>query len=478
MRRTKIVCTIGPASKSDDVLREMIMSGMDVARINFSHGDRTTQAAYISSVRRLAMEQGQTIAVLQDLQGPRVRIGPIKGGQAFLSPGQTVVLTVRPVAGDAREVSVLGADLSKDVRPGNRILIEDGLIELVVEEVHPGETACRVVVGGPLGAHKGINIPDVTISVPTITDKDRQDMAYGVKQGVDFVALSFVRTADDVKEARKLLTSLGSDAPIIAKIEKHEAISDIDSIVEAVDGVMVARGDLGVEIPLEQVPLVQKSIIHKCNLAGKPVITATQMLNSMIENPRPTRAEASDIANAILDGTDAAMLSGETAIGRYPVASVRTMAKIAVEAEQALPFAHLMQEPRPTPAASITDAISQATVEIAHELGARAIVTMTASGFTARMIAKYRPKTPILVATPNEKTRVRLALTWGVQSPLRKEYRNTDELIQSAVEVALGTGIAREGDSIVITAGVPIGVAGRTNFLKVHTVGEPITHSH
>ncbi len=477
MRRTKIVCTIGPASQSDSVLREMITSGMDVARINFSHGDDNTHAAYISSVRQLAAEEGQVVAVLQDLQGPRVRIGPIYGNEVAISPGNTIILTSRSVAGDAREVSVHGADLSKDVKAGNSILIEDGLIGLRVEDVRPGDVVCRVVDGRVLRAHKGINVPGVTLSIPTITDKDRLDMAFGAKHQVDFVALSFVRTADDIHEARKLLQSLGSDAPIIAKIEKHEAVDNFDSILDAVDGIMVARGDLGVEIPLEQVPVVQKSIIAKCNAAGKPVITATQMLNSMIENPRPTRAEASDIANAIFDGTDAVMLSGETAAGHYPVESVRTMAKIAVQAEQALPFSRYIQEILLTPATSVTDAISQATVEIAYELNAKAIVTMTASGFTARMIAKHRPKTPILVATPNEKTRVRLALTWGVQTPLRKEYRTTDELIESAVEVALSTGIAAQGDRIVITAGIPIGMPGRTNLLKVHTIGDPIKYN-
>lgn len=474
MRRTKIVCTIGPASQSDDVLREMIKSGMDVARINFSHGDYPTHAAYIASIRRLAVQQGQVVAVLQDLQGPRVRIGTVSGGQAYVPTGAAVVLTSRPVAGDAHEVSIQGADLSQDLRPGNRVLIEEGLVELRVEDVRPGNVVCRAVVGGFIRAHKGINVPEVTLSVPTLTDKDRADMAFGVKQQVDFVALSFVRSANDIHEARALLGSLGSDAPIIAKIEKHEAVENIDSILEAADGIMVARGDLGVEIPLEQVPIVQKSIIGKCNRAGKPVITATQMLNSMIENPRPTRAEASDIANAIFDGTDAVMLSGETAIGRYPEGSVRTMAKIAVQAEQALPFSQRIREIVLSAAESVTDAISQSTVEIAYELGAKAIVTMTVSGYTARMIAKHRPKTPILVATPSEKTRTRLTLTWGVQSPLRKAYRNTDELIESAVEVALATGIAAEGDKILITAGIPIGVAGRTNFLKVHTIGEPI----
>lgn len=476
MRRTKIVCTIGPASQSEDVLRELIDSGMDVSRINFSHGDHATNGAYISAVRRLAAEQGRVVAVLQDLQGPRVRIGPIQGDEVLVSEGAVIVLTSEPIVGNAREVFVQGADLSKNVKPGDSILIEDGMIGLRVEDVKPGKVVCKVIDGGLLHSHKGVNVPGVTLSIPTITDKDRLDMAFGVKQEVDFVALSFVRTADDIHEARKLLNSLGSDAPIIAKIEKHEAVVNFDSILNVVDGIMVARGDLGVEIPLEQVPIVQKSIIRKCRDAGKPVITATQMLNSMIENPRPTRAEASDIANAIFDGTDALMLSGETAIGRYPVESVRTMARIAVQAEQALPFSQMIQEIILAPATNVTDAISQATVEIAYELDAKSIVTMTASGYTARMIAKNRPKTPILVATPNEKTRIRLALTWGVQAPFRKEYRNTDELIESAVEVALGTGIAARGDKIVITAGVPIGVPGRTNFLKVHTIGEPIAY--
>ncbi len=476
MRRTKIVCTVGPASQDEGVLRQIIRSGMDVARLNFSHGDHPTHARNIALTRRLSSEEGRVVAVIQDLQGPRVRVGQIRDGQANLQANSTFTFTASQVPGDARTASVLGADLSKDVRPGDRILVDEGLIELRVEDVKSGDVTCRVINGGLLRPHKGINIPDVTLNIPTITDKDRIDLAFGAQQAVDFVALSFVRSGRDVIEARKLLMAHGSDAPIIAKVEKHEAVDNFDSILDAADGVMVARGDLGVEMPLEQVPAVQKMIIGKCRTAGKPVITATQMLNSMIENPRPTRAEVSDIANAIYDGTDAVMLSGETAVGSYPVESVATMDKIARETERVLPYTEYLRRVTELAAHDVTDAISQATVETAYELGAKAIVTMTTSGYTARMIAKHRPPTPILAATPAEKTRFRLALTWGVQSPLQKEYRTTDELIESAVDVAVSSGIAHEGDRIVITAGVPLGGTGRTNFLKVHAIGEATSY--
>jgi len=477
-RRTKIVCTIGPATEPEQMLRELIRSGMDVARINFSHGDLAAHERNIANIRKVAGELNRVVAVLQDLQGPRLRIGDLKIPEVPLTAGEVVALTTNPTPTAPQEVPVQGADLSKDVRPGNRILIEEGLIELVVEQVSDGVVYCRVVNGGPLRSRKGINVPGVTLSVPTITDKDRRDLAFGIKTGVDFVALSFVRGADDVRAAREIIRNGGVKIPLIAKIEKHEAVDAFDEILEEADGIMVARGDLGVEIRLEAVPIVQKTIIQKCNQAGKPVITATQMLNSMIENPRPTRAEVSDVANAIFDGTDAVMLSGETAIGQYPLESVRTMVRIAVEAERDLPYEQLIAHAWTAKSTTITDSISRATVRIADELGAKAIVTMTTTGYTARMVARNRPRTPIIAATPFDSTRRQLALTWGVQSPLLKEYKDTDELISSAIEVAQSTGLATEGDHIVITGGVPLGIGSRTNFLKVHRLGELVHLPH
>lgn len=477
-RRTKIICTIGPASQSVRTLRDLVRAGMDVARINFSHGDLPTHERNITNIRKVAEELNRVVAILQDLQGPRLRIGDLRAPEIPLEPEATVALVTIPTSQRIQEIPVQGADLSKDVRPGNRILIEEGLIELVVDKVSDGAVYCRVLVGGVLRPRKGINVPGVTLSVPTITDKDRRDLAFGVKMGVDFVALSFVRSADDLRAAREILRDVGVRIPLIAKIEKHEAVDAFDSILEEADGAMVARGDLGVEIRLEAVPIVQKAIIRKCNQAGKPVITATQMLNSMMENPRPTRAEVSDVANAIFDGTDAVMLSGETAVGRYPLESVRTMARIAVETEGKLPYEEITKHVWLAKSETVTDSISRATVRIADELGAKAIVTMTTTGYTARMVARNRPRTPIIAATPYAATRRQLALTWGVQSPLLKEYKDTDELISSAIEVALAAGVAAAGDRIVITGGIPLGIGSRTNFLKVHTLGEPVHLPH
>ncbi len=449
-------------------------SGMDVARINFSHGTLDQHERNIGNIRKVSAELDRVVAILQDLQGPRVRVGDLKRPEIPLASGSRVILTASPTPNGDEELPILGADLSKDVRPGDRILIEEGLIELRVEDVVGAAVRCRVLAGGMLRPHKGINVPGVTLGIPSITDKDRVDLDFGIRKGVDFVALSFVRSAGDILAARDLIAKAGARIPLIAKIEKHEAVDAFDSILGEADGVMVARGDLGVEIRLEEVPVVQKRIIKKCNEAGKPVITATQMLNSMIENPRPTRAEVSDVANAIFDGTDAVMLSGETAIGKYPEESAQTMARIAVETEEALPYGGFMSHLWQPGSTSPTDSISRATARIASELGARAIVTMTESGFTARMVAKHRPHTPILAVTPHESTRKQLALTWGVQSRLLDQYRDSDELIAAAVKVALDAGAAVEGDRIVITGGIPLGIRGRTNFLKVHTLGEPV----
>ncbi len=469
MRRTKIVCTIGPACEDEAVLRQMIRSGMNVARFNFSHGTHETHSRQIAMLRDLSAREGANLAILQDLQGPRLRTGAVSESPAMLENGATFRITSRQVPGSSREVTVDGIDLSREVAAGNTILIEDGLIELAVVSTDDTDVICQVVTGGELKTHKGINVPGVTLSVPAITEKDRSDLELGVKAGVDYIAMSFVRSAADVRDLRALLDEMGCATPIIAKIEKHEAVAAFDEILVAADGIMVARGDLGVETSAEDVPLIQKMAIAKCNAAGKPVITATQMLNSMIDNPRPTRAEASDVANAIIDGTDAVMMSGETSIGRYPVLAVRTMARIAEKAENALKPRH------DNPAASnslpdmVADVIGQATEYVANSLDLKAIITMTGSGYSARMIARHRPLQPILAITSSCLTQRQMALIWGVEAQLVPGYQTVDELLQLANEAARAAGVG-VGELVAITAGLPVGARGRTNLLNVHTV--------
>ncbi|MHB1162055.1 MAG: pyruvate kinase [Chloroflexota bacterium] len=474
MRRTKIVCTLGPASASEATMRAMIRAGMDVARLNFSHGTHESHAALIASVRKVAAEEGHVVAILQDLQGPRIRVGEMAEGQAQLTPGSRFVLTTDEVAGNAERATVRGAPLPRDVQPGDRVLLDDGALELQVVGTGGTKVECTVIVGGVLKPHKGINVPGRTLSVPTLTEKDRADLLFGIRQGVDYVAMSFVRSAEDVHRLRQLMADRGAEIPIVSKIEKHEAIGCFDEILEASDAIMVARGDLGIEVAAEQVPLLQKMIIARCNGAGKPVVTATQMLDSMIRNPRPTRAEVNDVANAILDGSDATMLSGETAAGAYPVQTVETMARIAETTDEALPYEQLMQRTAMARMQSVTDGIGQATCEMSYELGARTIITSTESGYTARMIARHRPHSRIIAPTPSETTLRQLALVWGVQPYLTPRYHNTEEMIRQSVETAQKDGYAREGDLVIITAGLPLMARGRTNLLKAHVVGEPV----
>jgi pyruvate kinase len=469
MRRTKIVCTLGPASQSEETLREMIRAGMDVARINFSHGDHETHARNIVLARRLAQEEGRVLAVMGDLQGPKLRVGEI-ATQVTLREGQDFNLTTRPVPGDDREVNLPHPEVIGAVRPGDRLLLDDGLLELEVLETSPTDICCRVITGGPLKSHKGVSLPGVSLSLPSLTEKDRKDASFAIQQGVDYLALSFVRQAEDVSQLRDLLEQNQAPTLIIAKIEKREAVEAFEEIMGTSDGVMVARGDLGVETPAEEVPIYQKRFIRLANEVGKPVITATQMLNSMIDNPRPTRAEASDVANAILDGTDAVMLSGETAVGKYPVEAVRMMAKIALTTERILPYQEWVHRAALEPSFTPTEAISQATCEIALELSAKAIISSTMSGHTARMVAKHRPSTPIIAVTPNPETQRRLALIWGVYPLLVSEFAHTDQMIETAVQATLDEGMIEKGDTVVITAGVPLGGSGRTNMLKVHVV--------
>ncbi len=474
MRRTKIVCTLGPASSSEAMLRAMIEAGMDVARLNFSHGTHESHASLIALVRRIAAGEGRVVAILQDLQGTKIRVGEMSGEGVPITAGSRFVLTAEEVMGTSEKATVRGAPLAKDVRTGDRILLDDGNLELEVVATGDGEVECVVVLGGVLKSHKGVNVPGRTLSVPSFTDKDRDDLLFGIEQRIDYVAMSFVRSSEDVRQVKRLIAESGAEIPVMSKIEKHEAVGRFDEILEASDAIMVARGDMGIEVAAEQVPLIQKMIIAKCNAAGKPVVTATQMLDSMIRNPRPTRAEVNDVANAILDGSDATMLSGETAAGAYPLEAVSTMARIAETTDEALPYGELMQKTAAARMRSVTDAIGQSTCEMAFELGARAIIASTESGHTARMIARHRPPSPIIAATPSQATLRQLSLVWGVHPHLTPRYQNTDEMIRQVVQMALREEEVAEGDLVVITAGLPLPARGRTNLLKLHVVGEPV----
>jgi len=472
MPRTKIVCTIGPATNSPEMMRALIRAGMNVARINFSHGDHATHAQSISTLRQIAAQEERLVAVMADLQGPKLRVGEIESGAIELRQRDVVILTSHPQPGAENEIPVPHPELLRDLRAGQTVLLDDGNLELVVTQAGEGCLKCRVVAGGRLTSRKGINVPGATLRLSTLTTKDREDAAFALEQGVDFFALSFVRRAADVRELRRFLQDRNPDVSIIAKIEKPEALSVFDEILAEADGIMVARGDLGVETPAEEVPFHQKRIIRACNRAGKPVITATQMLQTMIENPRPTRAEASDIVNAILDGTDAVMLSGETAVGSYPVEAVEIMAAICANAET-----HLASSPMHNESGgheTITEAISCAAVEIACEVNSTAIVTATMSGMTARMVARHRPPIPIVAVTPNQTTLVRLALVWGVTPVQVAPFETTDDMVKMMVHTACQQGLAAWGDPVVLTAGIPFGSGGKTNMLKVHVVGESV----
>jgi len=470
MLRTKIVCTIGPASQSPKLLEKLIRAGMNVARLNFSHGTQPAHQKVINAVRQIAAKLNKPVAILQDLAGPKIRVGQIKTGEIILKPGARFILTTRLVPGDEKEVSVNYSRLPQDVRPGDSLLLSDGALELKVEEASQKDIQCKVVVGGPLSSFKGVNLPTGSVKIPSLTDKDKSDLAFGIENEVDYVALSFVRSAEDVRTARRFMKRKKCSIPIIAKIEKHEALANIDEIISEVDGVMIARGDLGVETPLEKVPHVQKVLIRKTNQAGKPVITATQMLRSMVENPRPTRAEVADVANAILDGTDAVMLSEETAVGKYPVEAVSMMARIAEDAELSIPSDVWMLWQEPGSERPVPEAVSFAACSLAECIDAASIITFTHSGSTARLVAKYRPKRPILAPTPLVETYRRLSLIWGVVPVLGEDIKNTDEVIGQAFKLALESGLFKRGQKVVITAGVPVGVPGTTNFIKVEVL--------
>jgi pyruvate kinase len=479
MRCTKIVCTIGPASNSEEMLEKLMQAGMNVARLNFSHGTHDEHAAVIKRIRRISARLGQAVAILQDLQGPKIRTGALEGGEPVrLVDGAEVTITTRPVLGNAHIISTTYQRLPQDVKPGDRILLDDGLMELRVLSTSETDVRAQVVHGGLLKEHKGINLPGVDVSEPALTKKDRDDLRFGVMHDVDYVALSFVRRPEDILDAKELIGQLldeqgDSDKreagiPLIAKLEKPEAVARLDEILEVTDGVMVARGDLGVEMAPEKVPLIQKRIIAKCNELGLPVITATQMLESMITNPRPTRAEASDVANAILDGTDAVMLSAETATGAYPVEAVQMMARIALETEAEGSTArhaqcqYLTQE----------HAVSHAARALAEETSVQAIVVFTRSGTSARLISKDRPRTPILAFTPSLHVYRQLALWWGVWPHMIKMMGTTEELITTVDHRLQADQLIARGEHIVIMGGLPVASKARTNFVKLHCVGD------
>ncbi|GGA51688.1 pyruvate kinase [Kroppenstedtia guangzhouensis] len=472
MRRTKIVCTIGPASEQPETLKKLVQAGMNVARLNFSHGNHGEHLRRIERIRQVEQELGQTVAILLDTKGPEIRTGVLREEQVELKTGGEIILTTEEVEGDASRVSVSYKGLADDVHPGSTILVDDGLISLRVEKVEGTEIHCRIENGGLLKDRKGVNLPGVSLHLPGITEKDAEDIRFGIRHGVDFIAASFVRKPKDVLEIREILEAHDADIHIISKIENEEGVKNLDAILNVSDGIMVARGDLGVEIPAEEVPVLQKEMIRKCNHQGKPVITATQMLDSMQRNPRPTRAEASDVANAIFDGTDAVMLSGETASGKYPVESVETMASISSRAEESLQYADLFQERIRALEVSIPDSISQAVVHTAGILKSSAIITSTESGKTARMVSKYRPRAPIVAVTRHEKVMRHLALVWGIVSVKGEKVETTDEMLGTSIQSAIRSGYVRHGDLVVITAGVPVAKSGTTNLMKVHVIGD------
>jgi pyruvate kinase len=469
-RRTKIVCTIGPNTSSASMIKRLLQAGMDVARINFSHGTRKEHTSYIKTLRQAAKQAGVPLAIMQDLPGPKNRTGKLKKGSIELKENADIILTTKEILGDEHRVSIDLPYLPSIVKPGDTIFLDDGAIELKVSAINKTEVSCQVVTGGKLGEDNGINIPGINWDTPVTNEEDRDHLLFGLKHDVDFIALSFVREADDVIKVKNFLRKRKKTTALIAKIERSEALNNLDEILEAADGAMVARGDLGIEIPIQRVPIVQKEIIRKCNHLGKPVIVATQILESMVNAPRPTRAEVTDVANAIFDGADALMLSEETAIGSYPVEAVEMMSQIALEAEAALPYEEIMINKGKYLQPQTDDAISYAACHTAHQLGAAAIIAFTSSGSTARRVAKYRPKVPILAITPSQVTQRQLSLSWGVRAFQIPEPSKIAMLFTRGARVAKRTGLAKDGDLVVITGGVPIGISGSTNLLKVEKI--------
>ncbi|MDS3935522.1 pyruvate kinase [Staphylococcus epidermidis] len=476
MRKTKIVCTIGPASESEEMLEKLMNAGMNVARLNFSHGSHEEHKARIDTIRKVAKRLNKTIGLLLDTKGPEIRTHNMKDGLIVLEKGKEVIVSMNEVEGTLEKFSVTYENLINDVNIGSYILLDDGLVELQVKEINKdkGEVKCDILNTGELKNKKGVNLPGVKVNLPGITDKDADDIRFGIKENVDFIAASFVRRPSDVLDIRQILEEEKAEITIFPKIENQEGIDNIEEILEVSDGLMVARGDMGVEIPPESVPMVQKDLIRKCNKLGKPVITATQMLDSMQRNPRATRAEASDVANAIYDGTDAVMLSGETAAGQYPEEAVKTMRNIAVSAEAAQDYKKLLSDRTKLVETSLVNAIGVSVAHTALNLNVKAIVAATESGSTARTISKYRPHSDIIAVTPSEKTARQCAIVWGVNPVVKEGRKTTDALLNNAVATAVETGRVSNGDLIIITAGVPTGEKGTTNMMKIHLVGDEI----
>lgn len=471
MRKTKIVCTLGPSTDNEDILRQMILAGMNVARCNFSHGTYEDHQRRMDLVKKLRREAGKPIAILLDTKGPEVRVKNFKEGKAVLEEGQLFTLTVDEIDGTKDKVSVTYDRLYEDLETGMRVLIDDGLIEMRVEQVDRKNIVCRVINGGTVSDHKGVNVPDVDLSMPYISDKDREDILFGINQGVDFIAASFVQKKEDIQQLRRLLEKNGgADIKIISKIENKQGVNNIDEIIDVSDGIMVARGDMGVEIPYEEVPVIQKKIIKKVYQTGKHVITATQMLESMIKNPRPTRAETTDVANAVYDGTSAVMLSGETAAGAYPVEAVKTMVRIAERTEQDVDYRKRFYQSKRPADNDVTNAICHATCTTALDLNAKAIVTVTKSGKSARMLSQYRPESDIISCATTERVCRQLSLAWGVTPLVIKEEKEVFHLFDKAIQAAVKMKLLETGDLTVITSGVPIGVSGTTNMMKVQIV--------
>ena len=471
MRKTKIICTIGPASESEEKLRELMLAGMNVARFNFSHGSHKEQLVKYNRVLKVRKELGLPVATLLDTKGPEIRLRDFEGGKVELVSGQQFVLTTEEIMGTAERATISYKNLKNDINVGTTILIDDGLIEMTVEEIKGEDIVCKVINGGFVSNHKGVNVPGAILSMPYISEVDLADIVFGVEHGFDFIAASFVRTREDIQEVRKIVEDRGSKIKIIAKIENMQGVRNIDDIIRVSDGIMVARGDMGVEIPLEDVPVMQKMIIKKACEAGKIVITATQMLDSMMKHPRPTRAESTDVANAIYDGTSAIMLSGETAAGMYPIEAVKTMVRIATRTEQDINYLQRFRQRRTMCNPDVTNAISHATCTMAGDLSAAAIVTVTKSGRTARMISKYRPNCTIIGECLTEKVCRQLNLEWGVEPVLITEEQDASQLFEKAVDVAEAAGFVSKGELVVLTGGVPLGVSGTTNLIKVQVAG-------
>ncbi|MBE9050714.1 pyruvate kinase [Nostocales cyanobacterium LEGE 11386] len=474
MRRTKIICTVGPATSAPEKLPALVEAGMNVARLNFSHGAYEFHAQTAKHLRQISAEQQKPLAIMQDLCGPKIRLGTLPPAGLTVEAGDEVTFVLQDKGESIDELPLPLPTLFAMVRPGEPILINDGRVKLIVTDRDADKIRALVKIGGLLSTHKGVNLPETPLPVSSITEKDLMDLRFGIQLGVDLVAVSFVRSPQDLEPAQRMIEAAGASIRLIAKIERAEAVERFDSILEVADGIMIARGDLGVEMPIHEVPMIQKDIIRRCNHAGKPVITATQMLESMISAPDPTRAEATDVANSILDGTDAVMLSGETAVGQYPIAAVQMMHDIAVCTEKSLQEGSRHAWSHAAGSLSVTESVAEAVCRIAYETGARAILCNTSSGSTAKLVSKYRPSTPIIALTPDETAYRQLALSWGVEPLLIPPVYNAEEMFMNVVDTVVEMGLANHGDKVVITSGVPIGKSGTTSLIKVHSIGQPI----